>query len=41
MNPGSVILEYAKAIREEKTYWWKKLVIQYIQVVDDLIFLGL
>ena len=34
MNPGIVILEYARAIREEKIHWWKNVVIQYIQVVS-------
>ncbi len=35
MNPGIVILEYARAgIREEKMHWWNSLVIQYIQVVS-------
>ncbi len=34
MNRGIVILEYARAIREEKIYWWNNLVIQYIQVVS-------
>ena len=32
MNLGIVILEYARAIREEKEiHWWDNLVIQYIQ----------
>ena len=34
MNPGIVILEYARAIREEKIHWWYNLVIQYIQEVS-------
>ena len=31
MNIGIVVLEYARAIREEKIHWWDNLVIQYIQ----------
>ena len=31
MNLGIVILEYARAIREEKMHWWDNLAIQYIQ----------
>ena len=31
MNLGIVVLEYARAIREEKIHWWDNLVIQYIQ----------
>ncbi len=33
MNPGIVILKYARAIRG-KIHWWNKLVILYIQVVS-------
>ena len=31
MNLSIVILEYARAIREEKIHWWDNLIIQYIQ----------
>ena len=31
MNLGIVILEYSRAIMEEKIHWWDNLVIQYIQ----------
>ena len=31
MNLGIVVLEYARAIREEKIHWWDNLAIQYIQ----------
>ena len=33
-NSGIVILEYARANREEKIHWWKHLVILYIQSVS-------
>ena len=32
MNPGSVIQKHACIIREENIYWWKRPVIQYLQV---------
>ena len=38
MNLGIVILEYARAIREEKIHWWDNLVIQYIQELCWLAF---
>ena len=31
MNLGIVVLEYARANREETIHWWDNLVIQYIQ----------
>ena len=31
MNRGTVVLEYSRAIWEDKIHWWKNLVIQYIQ----------
>ena len=34
MNPGIVILEYARAIRKEEIHWWRNVVIQYIHVVS-------
>lgn len=38
MNPGIVILEHARAIREEKIHWWNNLLIQYIQVADLILW---
>ena len=34
MNPDIIILEHARAIREEKLHRWKDLVVQYIQAVS-------
>ena len=36
MNLGIVVLEYARAIREEKIHWWDNLVIQYFQELSWL-----
>ena len=35
MNLGIVVLEYARAIKEEKIHWWDNLVIQYIQKLTE------